>query len=319
MAFTNSKPRVGPSGRPLPGPPAARAAPSGGAAGGGSLRRARPLAPRAPPRVLCPAGWRRRAAPRERGAPLLGVSSDPAPCPRRFGAAKALSRQLPSLQKSKRKRRRFRGAGSQRARPPSAASPQRVPARRACVPGGGPRRAPAPGGTARGSRRSRAARGGGGELTARLQAASAGARGAEAGDSALRPAADSAEGERDPGGRQSPMSGGNAQPVGRPGDNAQIWGKLGAMPSRFPGRGRRSADVLADAESGQVCLRTQKFCKCEGLRDFPGGHGEARGQGPPCAGLGAAESGGRPKDDARNQGRVGALSDLQAERMSVLK
>ena len=49
------------------------------------------------------------------------------------------------------------------------------------------------------------------------------------------------------------MSGGNAQSVGRPGDNAQIWGKLGAMPSRFPGRGRSTAHVLADTLQGQVC------------------------------------------------------------------
>lgn len=70
MAFTNSKPRIGPSGRPLPGPPAARASPSGG-----SLRGARPLAP---PSITSPALRARlpeSCAPRAGGAAQCRASA----------------------------------------------------------------------------------------------------------------------------------------------------------------------------------------------------------------------------------------------------
>ncbi|XP_039696321.1 translation initiation factor IF-2-like [Pteropus medius] len=70
LAFTNSKPRIGPSGRPLPGPPAARASPSGG-----SLRGARPLAP---PSITSPALRARlpeSCAPRAGGAAQCRASA----------------------------------------------------------------------------------------------------------------------------------------------------------------------------------------------------------------------------------------------------
>lgn len=98
-----------PAPRPPPGALAARASSRGR---GRRLRKPAPgspprsainhlaRAPRAPPRVLCPAGWRRRAAPREPGYASPRRPSDPAPCPPSFGAAKAFFPQLRSLQKA---------------------------------------------------------------------------------------------------------------------------------------------------------------------------------------------------------------------------
>lgn len=83
--------------------------------------------------------------------------------------------------------------------------------------------------------------------------------------SALWRAVDTAEGERDPGG-QSPMSGGNAQSVGRLRDNAQIWGKLGGMPSRFPGCERSTAHVLAILPRSGVYLGYRKKKKNSKIR-----------------------------------------------------
>ncbi|XP_039081002.1 spidroin-2-like [Hyaena hyaena] len=94
------------------------------------------------------------------------------------------------------------------------------------------------------------------------------------------------------------MSGGNAQSVGRPGDNAQIWGKLGAMPSRSPGRGRSTAHVLA----GQVCWGNTNLPNPSSSGAFVGEEQRSETRAPLRAGLRAG------REQCPNIGNAGQSS-----------
>lgn len=69
------------------------------------------------------------------------------------------------------------------------------------------------------------------------------------------------------------MSAGDAQPAGRPGDNAQIWGELGARPS-FTARGVRTGPALAVAPTG---LGEHEGKKLPQVPAAPGASKEMRG------------------------------------------
>lgn len=112
------------------------------------------------------------------------------------------------------------------------------------------------------------------------------------------------------------MSGGNAQPVGRPGDNAQIWGKLGAMPSRFPGRGRSSATSWRIRCRAKCVWGHRNFSNPRGSGDFVGDTERAESSARKARDWGAAEGGG---EQCPEIGDTSQSFDLQARRMSVSK
>ena len=266
-----------------------------GAAGGGSPRPARPLAPpsitspalgaRLPESSAGVAGGARAAggaAPPERGCASPPRPSCPAPCRPRLEVAEALNPRC-DLCTEQRKAARVSGArpsarGGRGAGPPHGSrAPCRCPQQ--LLGTAGRRR------VGLGARPGREAAGSS-PRGWRPKAASAGAEESRQRASDLLRAVGALKVSETPG--QSPASGGNAQSVGRPGDNAQIWGKLGAMPSRS-GRGRSPAYVLADKLPDRMCVRrTRETSRIQGA---PGTSQQTRrGPEPVPAGCGAAEA-----------------------------
>lgn len=254
---------------PAPGAPTTRASPRGR-----GRRRRKPeagspprsainhvsRARRAPTRVLRRAAG--GAAPPERGCASPPRPSCPAPCRPRLEVAEALNPRC-DLCTEQRKAARVSGArpsawGGRGAGPPHGS---RAPCRCPQQPLGtaGRRR------VGLGARPGREAAGSS-PRGWRPKAASAGAEESRQRASDLRRAVGALKVSETPG--QSPVSGGNAQSVGRPGDNAQIWGKLGAMPSRSPGRGRSPAYVLADKLPDRMCVRRTR--EISRIRGAPG-------------------------------------------------
>lgn len=105
------------------------------------------------------------------------------------------------------------------------------------------------------------------------------------------------------------MSAGNAQSAGSPGDNAQIWGELGARPSCVTARGERTGPALAVAPTGLGEHEGKKSPSPSRRGGFEGDAEWPRGQCAPRAGNNAHVSGSRfpTLRDLRDSERVSRI------------
>lgn len=105
------------------------------------------------------------------------------------------------------------------------------------------------------------------------------------------------------------MPAGNAQSAGSPGDNAQIWGELGARPSCVTARGERTGPSLAVAPTGLGEHEGKKSPSPSRRGGFEGDAEWPRGQCAPRAGNNAHVSGSRfpTLRDLRDSERVSRI------------
>lgn len=305
MIFTKSKTTHEPPRPARPQEPRQPAPLRGeGAAGGGSPRPARPLAP---PSITSPAlgarlpesSARRLAAPRRPSRVRLSSASLlPCALPAPLGGRRGAFPTTVIFAESKRKRRGFQGARpSERGR--RGASPPQAPAPRAGVPssrsgrrrvglGAGPGREAA-GSSPRGWR---------------PEAASAGALGAEAESERSATGGGRAEGERDPGG--SPQCpGATPSPLEDPGTMPKFGGNWGQCPVVFLDAGEAlPASWRTRCWAKCVWGTQEKFSNSEELRGLRRRRREAQNQCPWYAGLGKLQRPRRGREQCPKAGNA---------------